>query len=71
MRGRGSEGGSQEVIRERWSEERRSERVMKWGGHVLEQTGIGRAEVGGSQKEMVRVRQRKVRGHGQKSVGIR
>ena len=44
---------------------------MKWGGHVLEQTGIGRAEVGGSQKEMVRVRQRKVRGHGQKSVGIR
>ena len=28
-------------------------------------------EVGGSQKEMVRVRQRKVRGHGQKSVGIR
>lgn len=46
--------------------------MIKWGGHGLKETGIGRGKrSGGSQMEMVRVRQRKVKGHGQKSVGIR
>ena len=71
MRGRGSEGGSQEVIRERWSEEKVGEGDEMGRSWVERDWDRQRKEVGGSQKETVRVRQRKVRGHGQKSVGIR